>query len=177
MAASEFSRPVKLDTIGDRPRDLAVEANEAERAALTARFGLAALDSLSGDVRFHKTAAGIRAGGTIRAKVAQPCIATREPVPQTIEERFDLLFVPAATESGEDEIELSAADCDIVEHDGQAIDLGEALAQTLSLALDPFPRAPGADAALREAGVMKEEEAGAFGALAGLKAALEKKGS
>ena len=45
----------------------------------------------------------------------------------------------------------------------------------MALALDPFPRGPGAEAALKVAGVISEEEAGPFGALAGLKDRLGKK--
>ena len=41
-----------------------------------------------------------------------------------------------------------------------AIDLGAALADTLALALDPYPRSPSAEAALKEAGVLSEEQAG-----------------
>ena len=54
----------------------------------------------------------------------------------------------------------------------RGVDLGEAAAETMVLALDPFPRGPGAAAALQEAGVVSEEEAGPFGAL---KSLLEKK--
>ncbi|NNC73859.1 MAG: DUF177 domain-containing protein, partial [Sphingomonadaceae bacterium] len=43
--------------------------------------------------------------------------------------------------------------------------------------LAPFPRADDADAALREAGAISEEEAGPFGALKGLRDRLEKGGS
>ena len=57
----------------------------------------------------------------------------------------------------------------MVPYDGGAIDLGETAAETMALALDPFPRGPGAEAALKAAGVISEEEAGPFGALAGLK--------
>ena len=56
--------------------------------------------------------------------------------------------------------------------DSGAIDLGEAAAQTLALALDPYPRSPGAAAALKEAGVIGEGEAGPFGGLAALKGKL-----
>ena len=65
---------------------------------------------------------------------------------------------------------------DTIEIEGGAIDLGEAAAETMALALDPFPRSPNAAAALKKAGVISEEEAGPFGALAGLKAKLEGKG-
>ena len=55
--------------------------------------------------------------------------------------------------------------------------LGEAVAQTLLLGLDPYPRSPAAEAALRDAGVKSEEEARAesspFAALAALKGKLE----
>lgn len=70
---------------------------------------------------------------------------------------------------GEEEIELSDEDCDTLSHDGGAIDLGEAVAQTLALAIDPFPRGPNADAALRAAGVIGEEDAGPFAVLKALK--------
>jgi uncharacterized metal-binding protein YceD (DUF177 family) len=174
--SAEFSRSYRRDEIGERPRTVQIEADAGERTALARRFRLPALDMLSGESTLTRTAAGIRAQGRLRAEVVQTCVVTEDPVPASIDEPFDLLFVEEAMlTAGEEEIELSAADCDIIGFDGQAIDLGEALAQTLALALDPFPRAPGADTSLRAAGVLSEEEAGAFGALAGLKATLEKK--
>ncbi len=54
------------------------------------------------------------------------------------------------------------------EHDGQAVDLGEAIAQTLGLAINPFPRAPNADEVLKAAGVMQAEDASPFARLKGL---------
>ena len=53
-----------------------------------------------------------------------------------------------------------------------SIDIGEAAAETLALALDPYPRAPDAGEALKAAGVKGEEEAGPFAALAALKGKL-----
>ena len=47
--------------------------------------------------------------------------------------------------------------------------IGPAVADTLALVLDPYPRGPNADAALRAAGVMNEEQAGPFAVLAKLK--------
>jgi len=41
----------------------------------------------------------------------------------------------------------------VVFYDGASIDVGEAVAETLLLNLDPYPRAPGAEQALRAAGV------------------------
>ena len=47
-------------------------------------------------------------------------------------------------------------------------------ADTLALSLDPYPRSPNAEAALKDAGVLSEEEASPFAALAALKGQLEK---
>jgi uncharacterized metal-binding protein YceD (DUF177 family) len=175
MSTPEFSRTFRRDEIGERARDVRIEADEAERAALARRFDLQSLDALTGAATIVRNAVGIRVSGRIEARAVQSCVVTGQPVAATIDEPFELLFVEeAALASDAEEIELSSADCDIIGYDGQAVDLGEALAQTLALALDPFPRAPGADTVLREAGVLKEEEAGAFGALAGLKQAMEK---
>jgi len=69
----------------------------------------------------------------------------------------------------DDEIELGQSDLDVVFHDGAVIDLGTAIADTLALGLDPYPRSAGADAALKEAGVMSEEQASPFAVLAQLK--------
>lgn len=173
MTAPEFSRPYRLDSLGDRPRTVEVEAEATERAALSRRFGLASLDALAGSATLTKTAAGIRTTGHIKASVVQICVATGDPAPIEIDTGFDLLFVADEALPAAEEVELSAEDLDVIEHDGQSVDLGEALAQTLALVLPPFPRSPGAAEKLRAAGVITEDEAGAFGALAGLKKAME----
>ena len=81
-----------------------------------------------------------------------------------------MLFVPEPQEAAPDaEIELGEEDCDVVFYDGAAIDLGGAIADTLALSLDPYPRSAGAEAALKEAGVLSEEQASPFAALAKLK--------
>ena len=164
----EFSRPRRLDTIGAGESQVRVEADAAERSALARRFGLIGIDTLVADFVIRTDAAGIIARGHLSGAVVQPCSVTGDPVPHRIDEDFAIRFVPDGDESV-DEIELSEDDCDTVFYTGGAIDLGEAAAETLALALDPFPRSPGAAAALREAGVLSEEEAGPFAALAKLK--------
>lgn len=164
----EFSRPHRLDAIGAGERDVRVEADAAERAALARRFGLIAIDALAADFAIRRDATGIVARGTLAGAVTQACGVTGEPVPARIDEAFDIRFLPEP-EAAADEVELSADDCDTVFYTGGAIDLGEAAAETLALALDPFPRSPNAAAALREAGVLSEEQAGPFAALAKLK--------
>lgn len=170
----EFSRPERLDTIGTADRTVEIAANPAERTALAARFALIAVDRLEASFAIRRTPTGIAANGRVSAAVTQACIVTGDPVDAVIDEPVSLLFVEAGA-AGEDEVELGDDTIDAIEFTGGAIDLGEAAAETMALALDPFPRSPGAAAVLKEAGVKTEEEAKPLGALAGLKDLLAKK--
>ena len=75
----------------------------------------------------------------------------------------------ATASAPDEEVELGESDCDVVFYDGALIDLGAAIADTLVLSLDPYPRSAGADATLKEAGVMTEEQASPFAVLAKLR--------
>jgi uncharacterized metal-binding protein YceD (DUF177 family) len=176
MTAPEFSRPHRLDQIGAGDSQVRVEANADERAALARRFELLAIDMLAADYAIRRDAVGVIATGHLSARATQACVITAKPVLAVIEEDFAIRFVPEAEGQGEDEVELGADECDTVFYTGSAVDLGEAAAETLALALDPFPRSPDAEAALRDAGVLSEEDAarlaeesGPFGGLAGLR--------
>lgn len=165
----EFSRLRRLDTLGGAPVALTVEADEAERAALAQRFGLIAIGALKGDLSLVRDGDAVTVTGRVTAGVEQPCIATGDPVPAAIDEPLLLRFLPETEIANADEIELAEPDCDVVGYAGGAIDLGEAVAETMALALDPFPRSAAAAEALRAAGVIPEEEARSLGAFASLK--------
>jgi uncharacterized metal-binding protein YceD (DUF177 family) len=168
----EFSRPQRLDQIGGGESNVSIEADADERIALARRFALPRIDRLAARFVLCRDAAGIVAKGHLSAAVTQACVVTDEPVPAVVEEDFALRFVPEGSEQ-DDDIELSEDSCDTVFYTGGSIDLGEAAAETLALALDPFPRSPGAAQALKDAGVLSEEEAGPFGALAALRDKLK----
>ena len=167
----EFSRPERLDAIGGDARTVRIEADEAERAALARRFGLVAIARLAAGFQVWRDAGDVRATGRVAGEVTQSCSVTGEPLAAAIDEAVALRFVAAADESAE--VELDASALDTLPIEGGAVDLGEAAAETLLLALDPFPRAPGAEEALKQAGVLSEGEIGPFGALAALKEKLK----
>ena len=99
----------------------------------------------------------------------QNCVISGDPVPAYVDEAFEIAFLPEPEVArSEEEIELDPADCDVVFHDGSTIDLGSAIADTLALGLPAYPRSPGAEAALKEAGILSEAEASPFAALAKL---------
>lgn len=171
----EFCRTVDADTISEAPRQIEISADEAERRRLAGRFGLKAIDSLSADVRLVRRAGILHADGHVRADVVQSCVVTDEPLPAHVDAPFNVRFVPDAyAHTPDEELELSAEDCDTLPLDGGRIDLGELAAETLALALDPFPRSARADAALQEAGMGGEADMGPFAALRALKERMQK---
>ena len=166
----EFSRTVRIDTLGAAPRALSIGADEQERRALAERFGLVGIEHLTAEASLTRSGDEVKLDGSLSAAVTQSCVATDAPVPERIEEEFTILFRPLPQGDGpEEEIELSESEMDVAFYDGGAVDIGEAVAETLSLSLNPYPRSPEAEAALKEAGVLSEEEAKPAGALAGLK--------
>ncbi|ALC14487.1 YceD family protein [Sphingopyxis sp. 113P3] len=170
MTPSEFPYVVTLADAA-QGRRIAIEADAEARARIATRLGLVQLVRFALTAEVRAVAGGIAATGAVAADAVQRCAATDLPVPAAIAEEFDLRFLrDAAPEvSGEEEVEINSADCDILPLDGDRIDLGEAAVQTLSLALDPFPRHPEADRILAEKGVLSEEQAGPFAALAALR--------
>ncbi len=136
----EFHRPVSLDRIGPQGLDLTVEANPAECSALAIRMKLPAVVALS--CEFHLIRQGrdsVLARGTLRAHVTQTCVVSLEEFDESMEEIFQVCFVPAGEESDDIDPELD----DEIPYDRNQIDLGEAAAEQLGLALDPYPRLPG----------------------------------
>ena len=166
---SDFAAVRRLDQIRDGDR-IELVADEADREAVAERLGLGRVERLEANAALERTGARVRARGRLRASLEQSCVVTGEPVPAHLDEPFDLLFLPEPVEGTPDEeIELRGDDCDVIFHDGAGIALGDAIADTLALSLDPYPRSAGAEAALKEAGVLSEEQAGPFAALAKLK--------
>ena len=164
-----FAHRLPLNQIRDGER-IELSADEAERGRIAERLGLQSLDRLDAHASLELKGEVVRARGRLKASLCQSCVATGEPVDAHADEPFDIYFLPEpSADSSDEEVELVAADCDVVFHDGSAIDLGSAIADTLALGLDPYPRSAGAEAALKEAGVLSEAEAGPFAALAKLK--------
>jgi len=164
-----FAHQLRLDQIRDGER-LDLVADETERNAIARRLGLSSLDRLEAHVTLAKTGEIVRAQGRMVAALDQSCVVTGDPIASHVDEPVEILFVPEPSLAAPDEeVELRRGDLDVVFHDGAAIDLGGAIADTLALSLDPYPRSAAAEAALKEAGVMTEEQASPFAVLAKLR--------
>jgi uncharacterized metal-binding protein YceD (DUF177 family) len=174
---SEFPRPMTAAEARRQAGPLRLCAYAIERSAIALRFGLVALDRLEAELAFACDGDDVGVTGTLAADVVQACVATGEPIPARIETPVTVRFVPndrleaAETDA---EVELVGDELDIIGYSGGRFDIGDMVAETMALALDPFPRRADADAWLVERGVKREDEVGAFGALAALRDQLGK---
>ena len=140
--APEFSRPVELGRLGSLEARYPIAATPAERQALARRFDLLALERLEAEIRLQRLARGmVRLSGSFAAEVIQACVVSLEPVASNLAEKFTVLYGPG----GSDETVVMDYESELIEPlQGSAIDIGEAVAQQLAVALDPYPRAAGA---------------------------------
>lgn len=158
MSAPELSRPIKLRAIKHEP--VVIEANEAERAALARRFGITSIESLRAEVTLDPDGAKIAAKGRLTAAITQACAVSGEDFPVQVDEPLELVFVPAQTaaaDNPDEEIELESDALDEIEYQGDSFDLGEAIAQSLALAIDPYAEGPNADAVRAKAGIITDD--------------------
>ena len=167
-ATPEFSRPIDVRQCEGKATTLI--ANEAERAALAIRFGLVRIDGLEADVALTRKDRTVGVEGTLRARIVQSCAVSADDLDVAVNEPLSLRFVPEAHgHAPDEEIEFDADDPDEIEYAGTHIDLGEAVAQSLALAIDPFLTGPNADKARKQAGIGTPEDMSPFAALKGLK--------
>ena len=133
----EFSRPLIVDRVPRKGSHEVFAAETAECEALAARLALPALHSL----KVHLIATPWRGGGL---KVTGDFSADFEQVSVVSLERFRLskkfdverYFLPPKIA-----IDGIEEDADIIEN-GE-VDLGELVAETMSLEIEPYPRKPG----------------------------------
>lgn len=145
MSGPEFPRPISVARLKPEGDAIAIEAGPAEREAVRARLGLEGLDRLSAELTLQPLGAGlVAARGSLRAEVRQVCVITLEPFAATLTAPVRLVFRPVQPGEEAAEVELDPEAEDEVLYAGPDIDLGEAVVETLALALDPWPRRPGA---------------------------------
>ncbi len=138
---SELHRPVALDRVGPHGLAMEVEAGTDELPAIAARLHVLALESLHCAFRLRRLGAStIEAQGVLRARVTETCVVSLDPFCHDVQEAFTVHFVPSGAEDDNPDPEA----IDQIPYSGSAADLGEAAVEQLALALDPFPRKPGA---------------------------------
>lgn len=138
----ELHRPVALDRIGPQGSEVLVEAEPEELRRLAERMHLPGIGALR--CRFRLRRIGdqtVEAHGELHARVTQVCVVTLDEFDGAVDEGFTVRFVPEGLEDTHPEPDA----VDEIPYAGGAVDLGEAVAEQLALALDPYPRKPGAE--------------------------------
>lgn len=137
----ELHRPVGLDRIGPQGFDVVIDAKANELPAIAKRLRIVGLASLRGTFILRRIGATtIEAKGDLQAELTETCVVTLDSFDHVVHEAFTIHFVPAGTEDDDPDPEA----IDQIPSAGSTIDLGEALVEQLALALDPYPRRPGA---------------------------------
>jgi len=163
--APEFSFPVDVGHLPPQGRSYTITASAEERARVAARLDLQDVEVLKAALEVNFQGGLIVVTGTVDAKVTQSCVVSLGPVPAVISEVIEASYMTeerAAKEQVKREkilskkkagFKASAEEEELIEFGrqdppevarGDRIDLGELAVVHLALALDPYPRAPGA---------------------------------
>ena len=123
------------------PLSRVIVCSAEECAMLTSRFGFADLASLTATMKIKRAGpAHWDVTGNLKAEVTQVCGVTGDPVPESVDFQIEERYGLAHDEGVDVEVSLDGAEPLV---DG-AIDLGEIVAQSLAIAVDPWPRSAGA---------------------------------
>ena len=168
----EFSRPIAVDRVPPGGLTERIEASEVERRALAHRFGLPAIPELTAVIELLPwRRGGIKVTGRFEALIEQTCVVTLDPFEARLSEDITRYFAgqnaPGPTPVVHSVESLGEDEPDVIM--GNAFDLGELVSESLGLALDPYPRKPGAEFSSRR---VEERESAArhpFAALQSLK--------
>jgi len=169
---------IRLDSMPTAGRDVDLTVEKDERDRLAEELAVVSLDRLLIKLHAVRFRGGIRVTGRLDAIVVQQSVVTFEPVTQEIGEPIDRVFLPGVDKNyagpANAEVFVDLEGEDIPDHfDGNEADLTDLIVETLALAIDPYPRAPGESLGdLGSDGL--EEELNPFAGLKKLKQDLDK---
>jgi hypothetical protein len=155
---SPLSRPLTLAEVPPEGLEIEIVASAAERAALAKLNDIPAVLSLTARLRVRRwRGEGLEATGTLLARVRQNCVVSLEDFDSDIAEPVEVRFAPPAEAprprsrrhgpepEPETPVHETLSDDPPDPLVGGAVDLGTVVAEFLTLALDPYPRRPGAE--------------------------------
>lgn len=145
----DFKQNIKVAELKSGSRTFELVMSDSDLAELAERFGLNAIRSLTAIVEIQDKGPrqGVLLKGKIKADLDQHCVVSNDPVPSNIDTDLYLRLVGPEELERLDEAEAfldpEADEYDALE--GDEINLGEVVAQTVSMSLDQFPRKESAD--------------------------------
>ena len=192
LPEQEWSHNFSVEDVDTKPVKTTISAPEDSFSGLCNRLNLCSIETLSADLVLTRNSVNkvIHIEGRINAEVHQQCVVSAEPVAEQVSDTFEAWFAEpsnavsftkvkrerdAVKDKNEQPIIEEADDPEEVV-DGK-IDLGELVTQHLSLSLNPYPRAEGAEHNMQETALEEDDDiyANPFAALKDWKTSEKKK--
>ena len=154
ISDAPYSTPFDLGLVPERGKELVLTPSQIERAAISGWLEIEALESLKATILITRLAENEYSyGANFEADVVQACVVTLAPVRARVlgevQRSFRVRPRSSASRRKKPAPEPQAIDISVLDEDGPElldspiIDLAAPLLEELSLALDPYPRAPG----------------------------------
>ena len=138
----EFPRPLDITRVPAHGCTEKISADPEECAALAARLGLPAIHALAAELQISRwRGEGLKIKGRFTADLEQTCVVSLDMFRAALTDTFESYFLPASRAAGADDATIEEGDAEPFENG--IIDMGEAVAEALALALDPYPKKPG----------------------------------
>lgn len=131
----EFSRPIEVARVGPQGSTESITADAKECVALAARLQLPAVHAVR--ARLHMKpwrGGGFKVKGEVKADITQVSVVSLEEFRSDVTFDVERYFLPHVNAESDEEIDAIS--------DG-IIDIGEVVAETMGIELDPYPRKPG----------------------------------
>jgi hypothetical protein len=143
-----FEKRVELSSLSEAGMEIVLAPDDRERAAIAAWAEVAAIASFQATVTLKRlTPSRFSYAAILNAEIVQPCVVTLEPVTQKIDLAFTRkLHLTHATRHRPELVELApgAGDDEAPEEiQSTRYDVAGPVLEEFSLAIDPYPRAPG----------------------------------
>ena len=173
---TEFSRPLDITRVPPQGSIETISADPQECDDLARRFGLPAVHSLSAELHVSRwRGEGLKIRGRFSVDLDQTCVVSLETFRSMLTHEFESYFLPAGT-AGAARAQIEEGDAEPFENG--IIDMGEAVAEGVALALDPYPKKSGVEFSdlIDEEGASAQGNATESNPFAGLRRLREGKG-
>lgn len=149
---SPISFKVVVSRLPQKGMPVSIEANAAQREELAAQHELVSVERLEAQLLVAPwNRNGVRVSGHFQADITQQCVVTLELLHADLKDAVEGVFLPADSKlgrmgfPGQGEILIDVDGADSPEtFTGDTIDVGALVEEFFGLAIDPYPRKPGA---------------------------------
>ncbi|MBT5187723.1 MAG: DUF177 domain-containing protein [Kordiimonadaceae bacterium] len=145
---NEFSHNFNLELIKKNGSKESLKASFDECAALAKRFSIVKINSLSAECHLEKLlrkdVGDYRLSVKMKSEIVQQCVISLKDVNESIEEEFSIIYMheQQADEDSQEKrtINFEVDDLDLEIIDNLNVDIGEYVAEYLSLSMSSYPR-------------------------------------